>query len=69
MSTNRKSFWDLRSPWLQPLWRRRLIVAACAGWTVVEILLGSVFWTMIFGAAAIFLFVKLLVKFDQEPDP
>ena len=68
MSKNRKSFWDMRSPLLQPLWLRVLIVVVCACWTVVELLQGSVFWTMIFGAAAVFLYVQLLVRFDRQSD-
>lgn len=69
MSNNRKSFWDLRSPMLRPLWLRVVIVVVCTCWTIVEFLLGNVFWTMIFGAAAVFLYVQLLVRFDQEPGP
>ncbi|MDE0112522.1 MAG: hypothetical protein OXI87_02280 [Albidovulum sp.] len=69
MSNKRKNFWDIRSPVLRPLWVRVLIVAVCAGWTLVEFLSGSVFWAVIFGAAAVFLFVQLLVRYDQQADP
>ena len=69
MSKNRKSFWDLRSPLLRPLWLRVLIVVVCACWTILELLAGSIFWTMIFGAAAVYLYVQLLVKFDRQSDP
>ncbi|MCY4462411.1 MAG: hypothetical protein OXC26_18765 [Albidovulum sp.] len=69
MSSKRKNFWDIRSPVLRPLWLRISIVAVCAVWTIVELLSGSLFWTIIFGAAAVFLFVQLLVKFELESDP
>ena len=68
VSKKRRSFWDVRSPILRPLWLRVLIVVVCAFWAVVEILSGSVFWAVIFAAAAVFLFVQLLVKFDQPTD-
>lgn len=69
MNNKRKSFWDLRSPALRPLWVRVAIVVVCACWTIVEIMLGEVFWTMIFGASAVFLYVRLLLRYDQKPDP
>ena len=68
MNKPRKSFWDLRSPALRPLWLRILIVAICAAWTVVELSAGDLFWAIIFGASAAFLYRKLIWKFDQSSD-
>ena len=68
MSRQRKSFWDLRSPVLRPLWLRISIVIVCAAWTVVELRTGNYFWAIIFGASAAFLYRKLLWKFDQHSD-
>jgi hypothetical protein len=41
-------FLDPDHPMLRPLWVRILLVAACAGWAVVEFSTGSPFWGVIF---------------------
>lgn len=64
MSKKRRNFWDVRSPVLRPLWLRVVIVTASAGWALLEFLSGNMFWAIIFGTAAAYLYVQLLLKFD-----
>jgi hypothetical protein len=65
MSGEKKSFWDVRSPALRPLWLRVVLVAVCGVWTVVEAVSGSPFWMIIFGAATVHLFWQLIVTYDR----
>jgi hypothetical protein len=44
----KKKFLDTDHPWFRPLWVRILVVAACAGWAIVEFVTGSPFWAVIF---------------------
>ena len=37
---------DPKHPFLQPAWRRYLIVAACFGWAVVEFTMGNEPWAI-----------------------
>jgi hypothetical protein len=39
---------------LDPLWRRALLVAACAIWTVVELIYGDMFWVTLVGGMTIY---------------
>jgi hypothetical protein len=41
---------ELRHPFFRPLWRRWLVVAICFGWAAFELVTGSPFWAIIFGA-------------------
>lgn len=41
-------------PFLDPLWRRILLVAVCAIWTVVEVFYGTPFWIMLVGALTVY---------------
>lgn len=60
---------------LDPLWRRALLVAACAGWAVVEMIYGDSFWsTLVSGmtiyAAYTYLYAyKPAGKAPDEPPP
>ena len=40
---------DLQHPFFIPLWRRVLIVAACLGWAVVEVVGQNGVWAVLFG--------------------
>ena len=44
---------DLEHPFLDPLWRRVLIVALLGGWCIYEFTLGSEIWGMLFVAATV----------------
>lgn len=64
---SRKRNWlDVQSPVLRPLWLRVTIVGICAIWAIFEIISGSLFWAILFGAAAIYLGYQLLVVFDPD---
>lgn len=59
---------DLNHPFFVPLWRRVLIVAACLGWAVVEVVGGNTVWAMLFGGIG--LYAGYVFFFDFRPrDP
>lgn len=39
---------------LDPLWRRALLVAACAAWTIFEVFYGDRFWATLVGGMTIY---------------
>ena len=41
-------------PFLDPLWRRILLIGACAGWTVVELIYGTPMWATLVGAVTVY---------------
>lgn len=41
-------------PWLDPFWRRLVLVLFCAGWTVFEYSMGETTWTYIVGAITLY---------------
>ena len=41
-------------PFLDPLWRRVLLLGACAAWTGVEIYYGNTLWIALVGASTIY---------------
>lgn len=60
---------DLNHPFFIPLWRRVLIVALCLGWAVVEIVGGSPFWAILFGAIGLYAGYAFFFDFHpREPD-
>lgn len=64
----KKSLFDVQHPMFRPLWRRILIVALTFGWTVFEILHGTLFWAFLFGAAGVYLAHQFFMVFDPK-DP
>jgi hypothetical protein len=52
----------------RPLWRRVAIVAACAGWAVVEWAYGDETWTMIAAAVTAYGAWSLLYAYKVPPD-
>jgi hypothetical protein len=61
-------FLDLNHPFFIPLWRRVLITAICLGWAIFEIVMGSPFWAILFGALG--LYAGYVWFFDFRPrDP
>ena len=45
---------DLEHPFFTPVWVRVVVVLVCAGWGLVELANGALFWSMFFlGLAAI----------------
>lgn len=57
-------FLDPEHPFFRPLWRRIVVVALCLGWAVFEIVSGSPFWAILFGAAGVYAAWQLLITFD-----
>lgn len=41
-------------PFLDPLWRRVVLVMACAAWCVAELLYGTPIWAALVGAVTIY---------------
>jgi hypothetical protein len=60
-------FLDLQHPFFIPLWRRVLVVAACLGWAVFEVVGGSPFWAILFGAIGVY--AGYVFFFDFHPRP
>ena len=55
---------DLRHPFFRPAWRRALTTALAGGWALFELATGSVFWAILFGAAAAWCVYEFHVVFD-----
>ncbi|TYC52800.1 hypothetical protein FMN50_16535 [Rhodobacterales bacterium] len=41
-------------PWLDPFWRRLVLVLFCAAWTVFEYAMGNTTWAYIVGAITLY---------------
>ncbi len=41
-------------PFFDPLWRRIILVAACAVWFALEMLYGTQLWQMLVGAVTVY---------------
>ncbi|MCO5063970.1 MAG: DUF3329 domain-containing protein [Rhizobiaceae bacterium] len=41
-------------PFLDPLWRRVVLIGACAAWCVVELLYGTPMWATLVGAVTVY---------------
>ena len=61
-------FLDLNHPFFIPLWRRVLIVALCLGWAVFELVAGSPFWAILFGAIGLYAAFVWFLRFHPR-DP
>jgi hypothetical protein len=59
-------FFDVRHPFLRPLWRRIALVAATLGWSVVELMGGNVFWAILFGSVGAFLAWEFFIVYDPK---
>ena len=56
-------------PFLRPLWRRALLVAFCAAWSVFEFANDSPTWGMIVGALAVYGAWSYLIAYKPAPEP
>ena len=45
----KRSFFDVQSPALEPVWLRTAIVTACGIWGLMELSRGAFFWAIVFG--------------------
>ncbi len=62
----KRSFFDVQSPALEPVWLRAAIVTACGIWGLMELSRGAVFWALVFGAAAAFLFHQFFMVWNPH---
>ncbi|WP_308915548.1 hypothetical protein [Jannaschia sp. LMIT008] len=62
----KRGFLSLAHPMFRPLWSRVLATVLVAGWTVMEVLNGAVFWAILFGAACAWMAWNFFVAFDPE---
>ena len=62
MAINKKHFFDLKVPFLVPLWRRIAVVALSLCWAVFEFLSGAPFWGFVFGGMGVFAAWELLLS-------
>ena len=56
---------DMQHPFFLPVWRRYAVTAFCLLWALVEIVTGSPFWAILFGALGIYCVKALLLDFDE----
>lgn len=61
-----KGFLDVQSPIFRPVLVRLPIVLICDGWALFELLDGSVFWAILFGAAGVYLTWQFFVVWNPE---
>ena len=60
---------DLNHPFFIPLWRRVVVVALCLGWAVFELVGGSPFWAILFGAIGFYAAYAFFLDFHpREPE-
>lgn len=41
-------------PFLDPLWRRIVLIAVCAVWAIIEFMNGNMFWFSMVGALTVY---------------
>ena len=54
---------------LRPLWRRTLLVAFCAAWSVFEFANGSPSWGMMVGGLGVYAAWNYLIVYKEPPAP
>ena len=62
----KKNPFEVRHPIFLPLWRRVLVAVLVVGWTIFELTIGSVFWAIVVGAAAVIIVRAFFINFDPE---
>jgi len=64
-----KKFLDVQHPFFIPLWRRVAVVGLTLGWAMFELISGSPFWAILFGAVGVFCAHQFFIAFDpKDPD-
>lgn len=56
-------------PWLDPLWRRVVLVVFCGGWTIMEYALGNPGWAIFIGAVTLYAGWSYLFAYKGPDDP
>ncbi|POF34858.1 hypothetical protein [Roseibium marinum] len=62
-------FGPVEHPWFDPLWRRYLLVAVCAGWTGVEYYFGSTTWFYVTLGITVYAGWSFLYYYKGPDDP
>lgn len=62
-------FGPVEHPWFDPLWRRILLVAFCAGWTGVEYAFENTTWVYIMVAITAYAGWSYLIAYKGPDDP
>ncbi len=62
------NFLDPQNPFYRPLWRRVLVTGICLGWGLFELVTGSPFFAILFGAAGVYCAHQFFIAFDPK-DP
>ena len=60
---------DLDHPVFKPLWLRVIIVAVAIGWASFELVSGSPFWAILFGALGTYAAYKFFIDFNPRDEP
>ncbi len=60
-------FFEVRTPFFRPLWRRILATAICLAWALFEAMNGGYLWAILFGAAGGLLAYQFFVTFEDGP--
>ena len=61
-------FFDIRSPFFQPLYRRIIVVLALAGWGLFEARSGNTYWAALFLAVAVYCGYVFFVNWHFKED-
>lgn len=69
MSGRRKDLLGLRHVFFLPKWRRVVLVALLAGWTVVETSLGNPFWALLVGGIGVYAIYVFFFDFNLPDGP
>ena len=54
MTKRRPNALELRHPFFSPLWRRIVLIAVLAGWTVVEATAGNAVWALLMAGIGVY---------------
>lgn len=54
MTKRRPNALELRHPFFRPLWRRIVLIAVLAGWTVVEATAGNAVWAFLMAGIGVY---------------
>lgn len=64
-----RKFLDVQHPFFIPLWRRVAVVGLTLGWAMFELISGSPFWAILFGAVGVYCAHQFFIAFDpKDPD-
>jgi hypothetical protein len=59
---------DASHPFFRPLWRRVALVAVCAAWTVVELVVGDPTWAVMTGAIGAYAAWTFLIAYKPATE-